>query len=287
MKNQLNEDCKAILDEYSKEISNLNIEKDDLKTLVDNGIRICKTYLQRLRQKVMDGCIKSEEDEIYFFKYIKPTVLGDLLFYCYLKNTNEHRPICTIYVQEEFLTKKLEKFNHFLKKNYKCYAYYNSEGTQRIDEYYFVRCNLKIEEYSYHPYSIVDSDFATSKDYLFAEFKAHEKIIHFLESELFKLKALKKKRFKSLEEWLTKSPFHWTDSKAAITEIIYAITYSGSINNGNVEIKELAKYFCLLFNIDDLDFYRIYLDIRLRDNQTIYLDKLKKRLNIKIEEDIN
>lgn len=145
---------------------------------------------------------------------------------------------------------------------------------------------MRTEEYSYHPYSIIDSDFATSKDYLFAEFKAHEKIIRYLESELLKLKALKKKRFKSLEEWLSKSPFHWTDSKVALTEVIYALAYSGSINNGNVDIKELAKYFCLFFNMDELDFYRSYLDIRIRHNQTAYLDKLKKRLKGKIEEDL-
>jgi len=80
--------------------------------------------------------------------------------------------------------------------------------------------------------------------------------------------------------------YNWTDSKVTVTEIIYAIIYSGSINNGNVDIKELAKDFCRFFNIDELDFYRIYLDIRIRNNQTIYLDKLKKRLKLKMEEDL-
>lgn len=117
MNKQLNNGCKAILEEYENEIDQLNIETDNLKLLVETGIRICKTYLQRLRQKVMEGCIQSEEDEIYFFKFIKPTIVGDFLFFSYLKNINEHRPICTIYVQEEFLTKKLEKFNRFLSKN--------------------------------------------------------------------------------------------------------------------------------------------------------------------------
>jgi hypothetical protein len=127
---------------------------------------------------------------------------------------------------------------------------------------------------------MLDNDFATSKDYLFADFKANEMLIEYLCREI---KNLNKSNQKNK---LLSTNYNWTDSKVAITEIIYAFAYSGSINNGNVDIKELAKDFCRFFNIDKLDFYRIYLDIRIRNNQTIYLDKLKKRLKLKMEEDL-
>jgi len=285
MKEELQDGCRAIMEEYKKQINTIKLNVSNPLTEIEKGIRISKTFIHRLRVSVLEGCIASKEDEIYFFKYIKPTIMGDFLYYCYLKDITHNRPVCTIYVLQEFLEKKLDKYNHFLKKNYKCYAYYNSEGNKNLDECYFVRCYLETEDYNYHPYSMIDSDFATSKDYVFADFRAHEKVIIYLEEELIKLKIQKKKRFKSLEELISKSPFYWTDTKVALTEIIYAIAYSGSINHGNVDLKELAKYMYLFFNIDELELYRIFIDIKGRKkNYTVYLDKLRDNLVNKIED---
>ncbi|MCU4176983.1 RteC domain-containing protein [Carboxylicivirga sp. N1Y90] len=287
MKNESPDVIQAILTEYEQQISQIKLNEFNPLSDIEKGIQISKIFIQRLRIKVQEGCLTSKEHEINFFKYIKPRIVGDLLYYCYLKEITHHRPVCTIYVLQEFLEKKLERFSHFLKKNFKCYAYYNSEGNKKCDEYYFVRCYLKVEDYHYHPYSMIDTNFATSKDYLFAEFRAHEKVIKYLEDELLKLKAQKKKTFKSLEQWLSHSPFYWTDTKVAATELIYALASSGSINNGNVDIKELAKYVCLFFNIDKLEFYRIYSDLKIRENPAAFIDKLKANLRKRIDGDMS
>ncbi|AZI22545.1 hypothetical protein EIH07_05540 [Chryseobacterium taklimakanense] len=45
---------------------------------------------------------------------------------------------------------------------------------------------------------------------------------------------------------LPKVKLNWTDSKAAIIELIYALYYRGTFNNGQADIKEIAKYFMLI-----------------------------------------
>jgi len=71
-------------------------------------------------------------------------------------------------------------------------------------------------------------------------------------------------------------------------ELIYAIHTKGSINNGNIDIKELIDYYCNVFNTDAGDYYRIYLNIRNRkDSRTIYLDALRNDFLKKMDADDN
>ena len=279
-----NAKCQKIIDDFEVEIQSAEILNPSNALDIHKGIRICQVTLQRLRHKVMNGCIQSIEDEICLFKTIKPHILGHLLFYNYLQKIFEQKPLSTQITLQTFLIKKLKRFNKYLRKNHIDYAYYQNNGT-KYDELYFVRCNLQAEDYHSHPYSMVDSDFATSKDYLFANFIAHEKVIMYLEDELVKLKVNKKIRYKSQLEILKASPYNWSETKIALVELIYAIVYSGCINNGNVDVKELSATFCELFHVKDLDIYRSYIDLKYRKkNPTVFLDKMKECLIKKLLE---
>jgi len=46
-----------------------------------------------------------------------------------------------------------------------------------------------------------------------------------------------------------KSNANWTESNASLVELIYALQSLGAINNGNIEINELAQIFEKMFNI--------------------------------------
>jgi hypothetical protein len=84
MKSDLHNGCRTILEAYVAEIKQLSIHTEKPLKELEKGITICKTYIQRLREKVLNGCIQSPEEEIYFFKYIKPSIVGDCLFFHYL-----------------------------------------------------------------------------------------------------------------------------------------------------------------------------------------------------------
>ena len=68
-------------------------------------------------------------------------------------------------------------------------------------------------------------------------------------------------------------------------ELVYALQASGLINNGNVGIKDLATALEQLFYVEVGDYYRIFLEIRMRkSNQSKLLDFLKTSLHNRIIE---
>ncbi|KAA6326925.1 hypothetical protein EZS27_024026 [termite gut metagenome] len=68
--------------------------------------------------------------------------------------------------------------------------------------------------------------------------------------------------------------------------MLYGIYVRRCLNNGQIELKELADYFGNFLNIDLKDIYRIYLNIRSRkDNRTLFLDSMIDGLNHKMDED--
>lgn len=273
------------MDDYTKKIKSIDIYQEDPVIDLEKGINICKTYIQRLREKVLDGCIQTKEEEIYFFKHIKPVIAGDCLFFFYLRRIAMCRKKCAFHEEKDFLIKKLNKFTSYLKKNLILNDYYTS-GRTKYDEQYFIRCNLKLEDYNSHPFSMMDSDFATSKDLLFAKFRAHDKIIDYLEEQIIHLDLKKKRRIQSFKELITKSNLNWTASQVDFTELLYALKESHSINHGKVNMKELFSILCTVFNISKFDTYRVYVNIKNRQkDKVVFLPYLQDCLDRKLDKD--
>ena len=77
----------------------------------------------------------------------------------------------------------------------------------------------------------------------------------------------------------------WTASKTALTELIYALYSHGAFNNGNTEIKLIAKTFEDAFNIELGDFYHTFMELKARKiNRTKFLDRLCEALIKKMDE---
>jgi len=82
--------------------------------------------------------------------------------------------------------------------------------------------------------------------------------------------------FQSHQTNQKQNKINWTGTKTDLIELIYALHSSGAINNGNVEIKDMAILFQEMFNIDLGNYYHSFVEMRTRKiNQTKFLDKLK------------
>jgi hypothetical protein len=151
-----------------------------------------------------------------------------------------------------------------------------------LDDKYFVRGKLDLRLYVDTFIYDADPDFSTSHDYKVSKIIANDLLNVYLKSELF---MMERKEYATNKNFIiSKGKYSWTDSKAALTEFIYAIHAAKCINNGNIEIKELANFLESLFRIDLGDYYRDYLQIKSRQNQTKFLDALKAALINKINE---
>lgn len=81
--------------------------------------------------------------------------------------------------------------------------------------------------------------------------------------------------------------YQWTGSVVELVEIIYGFIEMRSINHGETPINELAGFIGSQFGIEIKDCYSAYVDMKRRknDSRTYYLDKMKERLNRRMELD--
>ncbi|HBL80511.1 MAG TPA: transcriptional regulator, partial [Aequorivita sp.] len=120
------------------------------------------------------------------------------------------------------------------------------------------------------------AQFSTAKDMVFAQIIGNLKTIELVSGQMASNKE------KALSQ---ASPLKWTGQKVDLVELVYALQASGLINNGNVGIKDLATALEQLFNVEMGDYYRIFLEIRMRkSNQSKLLDFLKTSLHNRIIE---
>ena len=71
-------------------------------------------------------------------------------------------------------------------------------------------------------------------------------------------------------------------------ELIYALHSTDAINNGTADIKDIAYFVERIFRIDLGNYYRAFLEIRMRKNgRTKFLDTLKEELIKRMDETDN
>lgn len=269
-------ECLNIQEQFEEEINNIQISQPNPLPAIEKGLLISRNYINRLREHVHHGCISSAEDEIKFFKFVKPVFVGYFLYFFYLQKIENGRPKGLAKEIKKYLQEKTQKSNEFLHLNRKCYYHFQRNDIKH-DEQCFIRCNIDPKDYNYHPYSMLDSDFATSKDYLFADFKAHEMLIDYLCKEIKKLNENQTTR--NLQ-----SSLEWTASQIDLAELLYSLKISKSVNDGKIDIKELASILCAVFNVEKFNIYRAFVSIKNRQKEkVVFLDHLKSCLQRKID----
>lgn len=124
-------------------------------------------------------------------------------------------------------------------------------------------------------YFETDHSFSTSHDYKVAKIIANDLIQVYIEDQISNVNRLKTE----INIEVNKLQPTWTGSKTGLIELIYALQIQGVFDNGETDIKSLAKSFERMFNIDLGDFYHTYMEIRNRKiNRTKFLDLLRDGL---------
>ncbi len=259
-----------------------NIENKDCSLLkkVEQSINCINNCLKDVKQYISTHEFQSQEEEILFFKEIKPSIYSKLIYFVKIFNIESRRPNGSDKSQKKYLVNELNKLEEYFSENLEFYQYMRNDMTY-LDDKYFVRGKLDIRLHVDTFIYDADPEFSTSHDYKAAKILANDQLSVYLKSELF---ILEQKEYATNKNFSTPiEKYTWTDSKIALTEFIYAVHSARSINCGNTGIKELASFMESMFNIDLGDYYRDYQQIKGRQNPTKYLDSLKaaliKRMN--------
>ena len=275
--------CEEMIRETDNRIAAIDLNGNQI-------IRDCKVMLVFLKKKltemkvlVQSAPFKNDTEEIAFFKYYKPAILGPLFYFHHILRIESQRPPDEGKL-DDYYEKQQEEQKMFFDRHVAFFQYYRS-GANHMDSCYFLRgrqgdmidvdvCHLDDE-----------TEFGTGYDRLVARIMAMEMLYAFLS---VKRTYLQNGGEEMPAELLNvKGSYQWTGSAIELVEIAYGLSEMGCINNGEVPIHELAAFIGTLLNINIRDCYSAYTDMKRRKNEsrTYFLDKMRERLNKKMQQD--
>jgi|TARA_Y100001001_G_scaffold148668_1_gene157810 hypothetical protein len=274
----------TILENYKEEIKVVEESNLDDFNNVEKGISISRQYLQQLRICVRENEFVDKQNEIIFFKKHKPYVYSRLKFYAKLYNFLINRPAGTIKSQQDFIDSEINRLQESNRRNIDFIKYYR-EGSELLDEFYFLRGKDKISLVSNTSHFYTDAEFSTSHDNAIAKIMAYDLLISHYSEELNNLRGLSYGIPNKLNTLSNGERLGWTASKTDLIELIYALQASGAIKSGTAGIKEMACACEDIFELKLGNVYRTFLEIRERKiDQTKFIDRLKATLLRRMEE---
>lgn len=237
----------------------------------------------QLRKLTVEHIFSSTEEEIYFFKELKPNILGRYLYFNKVYRIESQCPSGSNDVIKEYLNDELGGLTYFFRRNAELYQYYRSKATT-YDTYYFIRGKADIRLCCDSFQCDRDPMFSTGYDHKIAKILANEMLQIYLNKRIINLgqsEAINKQAISKIPY-----PANWTSNKIFLIELGYALYVAGDINNGNITVKEIMDLLGAMFNIDLGDYYRGYITLKNRKkDRTLYLKTLIEKLLKRMEED--
>ena len=266
----------TLLHNLKQQLNFLHLELHEPIRYSEEAINIIMPAFEKLQA----WCIKytfSKEEEITFFRRIKPQFTSKLIYYNTIYTIESNKPVGSKPLRRYYKAER-DKRTTFLKENSEFYRYYRCNG-QYLDHKYFLRGNLELALGLDNTIFHSDRRFSTSHDHLLSLIMAHEQVIIFLEETISKLKN-KRNHFEA-----TSRTLKWTGSKVGIIELIYALQTEGVFNHGTTDLKEIISFFSKSFDIDLAQFHRTYFEICSRkSDRTKFLRSLNKTLERRMDE---
>lgn len=267
MKNYFNK-LTGTLDKGITKIS--NSDQTEIQKCEECKLLVFEHY-QELRKFVSSYRFKSEQEEIEYFRSLKPKLVAKLMYY-YKKSKITKRNLLNDWkITRKYLQHELQQVEKFYTNHLDFISYYNS-GQTSFDTALFLRKNL--DPSTIPTYILLYDDFnhTTNGDHLVSKLMLNIKLHKFIQNEL-------NKQSDDENSKTIKSEFLWTAPKSALIEVIYALYYKGAINNGSTEIKQLVHGFESFFNVELGDPYRHFMNIKQRKKSTAtFLESLTDSL---------
>ena len=276
----MNPKINLLLTNLNEQLNFTDLEIDDPILRSENAINIIITSIEKLKVNFEKEKIKSQEQEINFFKNIKPRFTSKLIYYNAIYKIETKKPHGGERIIKKYLNNELDKLKRYFDNNLDFYRYYRT-GSNYLDIKYFTRGKFDIKMALDSFYFEADHAFSTSHDFKVAKILAHDLIQVYLEDKLL---IMENRDPKEKSQVNPKVKQNWTGSKVALIELLYALHTEVVFNNGASDLKDVAEYFENIFNIDLGQYHRAFLEIRMRkSDQTKFLNALKEKLVKRME----
>lgn len=241
--------------------------------------------LGTIKVKVLKDNFRNEQQEIDFFKNIKPQVLGKLIYYNKIFRIETTCPVSNGRLHQNYFENQLKVLKSEYKEsisNEDFYRYYRAGRSDRDHKYF------RLGQINYHDglksgVFEIDLSFSTYYD---------NKVAHIIANELLYTYLLTKINPDENPDAIlingdVNKDISWTNSRNALIELIYALYASNSVAHGKIGIRKLALIFRILFRTPLNDIHHAFHRMKTRSgSRTAFLDQLKFSLEEYMDKDL-
>ena len=268
---------KFSIDLYAKmtqALEQVAMSSDNILQRSKLSYRLVEQILGELKEFIINYTFKDKDEEIKFFKEIKPMFLRELIYHMEVFQVEAWKP--PVGREDEIAHYGLgaRRVDFYLKRTNELYNYYRT-GSTTNDELYFLRTETAPDLITPISLSDIDPKFSTVYSFTFAKMQAYELFSNYLHQCVYRLEhpGMEQKKEESKKSL-------WTDSKADLIELGYGIYARGSVNHGKADIKEIITALEIAFDTTVGNFWRTFQNLRIRKkNRTPYWDGAKNELN--------
>lgn len=275
------ESVSKLYHEMEEQLNFIHLETGDPLKEAELSSQVIVNALDYLKKIIKKTKFRTAGEEIRFFKHTKPQFLSKLIFHISVYNIQSRMPKGGEKIVRKYLNHELQNLRRYFDNNLDFYKYYRT-GSNYLDHKYFVRgkhdIRLTLDTFHFE----TDPQFSTSHDYKVAKIIANDLLQVYLEDAI---SSLERKENNMDTQDFPKTKLTWTDQKTALIELLYALHTQAVFDNGKADIKDIAIYFESIFNIDLGDYYRAFMEIRLRKTgRTKFIDAIRSGLIKRMDE---
>lgn len=246
---------------------------------VSNCIHICTEAVQQLNGAVESSEFTDSDEEIHFFRKLRPQIDGRLFYYLQLLRLLAATPVTGLADKQKVYREEVDKITLFRHDN-KEFLFYCELGYDYLDAYYCTR-NTTISDLA-GQITIADKRHYAPKSQAMAVDFGYRLLEQYLDKLMYGA---------DLHKW-SHAPvrdhtgLQWTGTIAALTELVYAVNELGLLGGRKLEVNKVAEFFERVFGVRFINIYKAYEGIRIRKRQrTPFLDALRTALIARFEYD--
>jgi hypothetical protein len=262
--------------DLNKDLNTLLLDDEPVIKRLEKSIHASLKYLKKLKDYCKLNDPSTPEEEIRFFKFIKPKFKSQLIYHQALLNMEIRKPVGEGQVVSEYYLNEIRILRHFFESNLTFYQYVRTESTY-LDEYYFVRGNYDVHLDPDQCMIDFDPTFSTTHDHKLAQVLASELLQEHLEQAIQRIN----QRDAITQIDAEFNDFDWKQTKCALIELIYS--WHATEAFGKKNLKSIVKFIERSFNISLGNFYDTYDWLCGRPIPTTYLDEMREAFLLRME----
>jgi len=228
--------------------------------------------IRTLKSRVIDHRFDAWENEIFFFKELKPKFIAQFIYYSRIVALLSSLPVSGSKYKKKMYEAEFETLQHFSRENSAFISYYRRKATY-LDLKYFVRFTYDLDVKLATDIHSYDDRFSTSHDHLVSHIIANDDYEAFLKKQIRNLEVAEDDTSPQCRG------LAWTSSKSALTELVFALHHSRCFNGGSATLAETVKWFEESLGVDLGNYHNTIGEIRNRKiDRTKFLHLLTQNL---------